>query len=176
MDKEVTGRLSRGAEVTFTTATEDGGFCHIEGEGQSGYVACKYLSAERVARPRAGQDGVDGAQRWVSGNSITVREAPRPDAAVVGRLKLNAIVKLLREAAGGGYCEVQPAGGPGGYTACRYLALTPVVLARVQGLGNGDQKLSPDYDPERVFWLRPGWNALEQYVEYIKGRHRSLSS
>jgi hypothetical protein len=173
--KTATGSLSRGDQVILTTPTEDDGFCFIENAVASGYVACKYLSAERVARPRAGQGGVDGAQRWVSGNSITLREAPRLDAAVVGRLMLNATVKLLREAAGSGYCEVQASSGPSGYTACRYLVLTPVILARVQGLGNGDQKLSPDYDPERVFWLKPGWHALEQYAEYILQRHPGIA-
>lgn len=74
MDKKVTGRLSRGAEVILKTTTEYDGFCFIEGEGQYGYVGCKYLSTEHVARPRAGEGRVDATQRWVSGNLVTVRE------------------------------------------------------------------------------------------------------
>ncbi|OHC66254.1 MAG: hypothetical protein A3H93_04265 [Rhodocyclales bacterium RIFCSPLOWO2_02_FULL_63_24] len=169
----VIGTLSRGAELILKAATFND-FCLIEGEGQYGYVACMYLSAERIARPRAGENGIDAAQRWVSGNGVTLRDASRRDANVVGRLSLNAIVKLVREEAGSGYCEVQPASGSSGYTACRYLALTPVVLARVRGYRRADEALSPDYDPERAFWLEPSWNALEQYVEYLKQRHPDI--
>lgn len=172
-DQKVIGTLSRGAEVILKGATVED-FCLIEGEGQYGYVACKYLSAERVARPRAGEDGVDAAQRWVSGNGVTLREAPRQDAAVVSRLALNTIVKLLREETGSGYCEVQPASGPSGYTACRYLAPTPAVLAHIRGYRSAEEPPSPDYDPERAFWLEPSWNALEQYAEYLKQRHPDI--
>lgn len=167
------GTLTRGAELILKAATVDD-FCLIEGEGQYGYVACKYLSAERIARPKAGADGVDAAQRWASGNGVMLREAPSPNAAVVGRLSLNAIVKLLREDAGNGYCEVQPANSPSGYTACHYLALTPVVLAHIQGYRRADEAAPPDYDPERAFWLLPSWNALEQYAEYLKQRHPDI--
>lgn len=169
----VTGTLSRGAELILKGATVDD-FCLIEGEGQYGYVACRYLSAERVVRPKAGENGVDAAQRWISGNGVTLREGPRPNAAVVGRLSLNATVKLLREEGGSGYCEVQPADGPRGYTACRYLALTPVVLANILGYRRADEAPSADYDPERAFWLEPSWNALEQYAEYLKHRHPEI--
>src|SRR5512140_1621874 len=150
-------------------------FCLIEGEGQYGYVACQYLSVERIARPRAGENGVDPAQRWVSGNAVTIREEPRPDATVVGRLALNDIVKLLREVSGTGYCEVQPATGPSGHTACRYLAPTPVVLAHIRGYRSADEAPPSDYDPERAFWLEPSWNALEQYAEYLKNQHPNIS-
>ena len=169
----VVGTLSRGAELILKAATVDD-FCLIEGEGQYGYVACRYLCAERIVRPKAGEHGVDAAQRWVSGNGVTLREEPRPNATVVGRLSLNAIVKLLREDAGSGYCEVQPGDGPSGYTACRYLALTPVVLANIRGYRRADEAPSADYDPERAFWLEPSWGALEQYAEYLKQRHPEI--
>lgn len=172
-ENKVIGTLPHGAELILKSTTEVDGFCLVEGEGQYGYVACKYLSAERVPRSRAGENGVDPQQRWVSGNAVTLREAPRLDAAVAGRLGLNAIVKLLREAESG-YCEVQPASGPTGYTACRYLAPTPVVLARVRGYRSADEAPSPDYDPERAFWLAPGWDSLEQYAEYLKQRHPKI--
>lgn len=172
-EHKVIGTLSRGAELILK-APPFGDFCLIEGEGQYGYVACAHLSSERIARPRAGENGIDVAQRWVGGNGVTLREAPRRDANIVGRLSLNAIVKLVREEAGSGYCEVQPASGSSGYTACRYLALTPVVLAHVRGYRTADEALSPDYDPERAFWVKPSWNALEQYVEYLKQRHPDI--
>lgn len=170
---QVIGTLSRGAELILKAATV-GDFCLIEGEGQYGYVACIYLSAERIVRPKSGENGVDAAQRWVSGNGVTLREGPRLNAAVVGRLSLNALVKLLREEAGSGYCEVQPANRPSGYIACRYLALTPVVLARIRGYRRADEVSSPDYDPERAFWLEPSWEALEQYAEHLKRSHPEI--
>ena len=173
-EHKVIGTLPRGAELILKTTTEVDGFCLIEGEGQYGYVACKYLSAERIARPRAGEGGVDAAQRWVSGNGVTLREAPRPDAAAVGRLALNAVVKLSHGETGSGYCEVQSANGPSGFIACRYLARTPVVLAHVRGYRRAGEAPSPEYDPERAFWLEPSWMALEQYVEYLKQRRPDI--
>ena len=170
---KVVGQLPRGAELILKGEIVDD-FCLIEGEGQYGYVVCKYLSAELVARAKAGENGVDAAQRWVSGNGVTLREGPRQDAKVVARLSLNAIVKLLREDTEGGYCEVQSAIGPSGYTACCYLAPTPVVLAHLRGERRFDEAPSPDYDQERVFWLEPNWNALEQYAEYLKQRNPGI--
>lgn len=171
---EVTGILQRGAEVVVLNAPENDGYCQIEGEGQYGYVACQYLSNERVLPPRAGVDGVDAAQRWISASAVVLRMAPRSDATAVGRLPLNAIVKLLREEPGSGYCEVQPASLPSGYTACRYLAPTPVVLAHLRGYYGPDNPPPPDFDPERAFWLEPGWSALERYAEHLKQRYRHL--
>jgi Bacterial SH3 domain len=170
LEQRAVGRLSRGAELILKSATEVDGFCLIEGDGQYGYVACKYLSAARIARTRAGEDGVSPEQRWVSGSALTLREAARPDAAVVTRLALNAIVKLLGAHADGGYCEVQTVGGQRGYTACRYLAVAPVVLAHIRDERRASGVASPDYDPERAFWLEPSWSALEQYAGHLKQR------
>ncbi len=154
---QVTGKLSRGAEVILKTTVETNGYCLVEGDGQYGLVACKYLSAERIVRPKAGADGIDAAQRWVNGSGVTLREAPRPDSSVVGRLSLNSTVKLLREKAGSAYCEIQPASGARGYTACRYLALAPVVMNTLRSS-----------DPERAFWLDPNWWSLEAYAQSLK--------
>lgn len=100
-----------------------------------------------------------------------MREAPLADAPILARLALNTTVRLLHEEMGGGYCEVQPASGPRGFTACRYLAASPLVLARVsQSVLVGD-KPNPDYDPERAFWIQPGWNALERYADFLKQRN-----
>ena len=66
-DYRIAGTLSRGAELILKAPPDAGDFCLIEGEGYYGYVACQFLSAEKVARPRAGENGVDAAQRWVSG-------------------------------------------------------------------------------------------------------------
>ncbi len=174
LDGKVIGTLPRGAELILKTTQEIAGFCLIEGEGQFGYVACRYLSADRVARAKAGEAGVAAEQRWVSGNGVTLREAPRMDAAVVGRMSLNTIVKLVRAEASGGYCEIQPANGPSGYTACRYLAQTPVVLDAIRSGPYGDQPGSAGYDPQRAFDLQPGWNVLEGYANFLRSRHPEL--
>ncbi len=169
VEHRVSGTLLRGAELILKGAAIDD-FCLIEGDGHYGYVGCKYLSAERVPRAKAGADGVDAAQRWVSGNGVTLRDGPRPDAAVVGRLSLNAVVKLLGNPSENGYCEVQATNGPAGYTACRYLAITPVVLVRLRG-DTGDVQSSAEYNPERIFWLEPSWTALEQYAQHLQQRN-----
>jgi len=174
LDHSPIGALSRGATVTLMTTKEEDGFCVISGEGQHGFVACKYLSADHVARPKAGADGIDEAQRWVSGNGVTLREAPHRDAPIIGRMELNTVVKLLRQDSGSGYCEVQAVNGQTGFTACRYLALTPAVLAHIRGYGGSDQPPPADYDPERAFWLEPSWEAMMQYAEYLKRRYPDI--
>lgn len=173
-EHKAVGALQRGAELILKDVNEHGGYCLIEGEGQYGYVACRYLSSAQVARARAGEGGVDPATRWVSGSAVNMREAPLADAPVLARLVLNSTVRLLHEEVGGGYCEVQPASGPRGFTACRYLAASPLVLARVsQSVLTGD-KPNPDYDPERAFWIQPGWSALERYADFLKQRNPGI--
>ncbi len=164
---KVFGSLPRGAELILKSPEQTDGFCLIEGEGHYGYMACKYLSAERIARARAGEGGVPEDQRWVSGNGVTLREAPHKDASVVSRMPLNLVVKLLDQNAGGGYCKILPSNGLVGFTACSYLVTTPVVLAKVMGYGTN----SAGYDPERAFALQPSWQALENYADVLKQRN-----
>lgn len=175
-DKKVVGVLRRGSTLILKDAIEHGGFCLIEGEGQYGYVACKYLSAQYVPRAKAGEAGVDAAQRWVGGTALTLREAAQPDARVIKSLALNSVVKLVHEEAGKPYCEVQLADGTRGYTACRYLVSTPVVVAQVQGVYYGDGPRPANYDPVKAFWLDPGWPALEAYATYLKERRPELGA
>lgn len=160
------GMLPRGAEVILKAPGQDD-VCLIEGEGRYGYIACKYLSAQPVARARAGAGGIPADQRWVTGNGLTLREAARGDAPVLARLSLNSVVRLVREVPGGAYCEVQPANGAPGFTACRYLAPAPVVLARLRGIGHDGQADEAGYDPHRLFELHPGWPALLEYAESL---------
>jgi SH3-like domain-containing protein len=174
LDGRVIGTLSRGAELVLKSATEAGGFCQIEGEGQYGYVACKYLSAQRISRRKAGEDGIDAAQRWVSGSGVTLREAPTREANIIARLGVSSIVKFLREEPKSGYCEVQTSSGSIGFTACRYLADTPLVLANINGTGMVQDTQSPGYDPERLFRLDPSWAALYQYAMHLKKRHPDI--
>jgi len=122
------------------------------------------LSTVRINTPRAGEDGIDAAQRWVGGNAVIVRDKPSPSAAVVSRMALNTSVKLLGQDTGSGYCEIRLLSGQGGFTACRYLELAPVALARIV------MEDSPDYDPERAFWLNPSWFGLERYARYLEQR------
>ncbi|MFL6660403.1 MAG: SH3 domain-containing protein [Massilia sp.] len=175
-DYRINGLLPRGAQLVLKATAPTDGYCFIEGEGQYGYVACNFLSATPVARPRAGVAGVDPAQRWVSGNSVTLRDAARPDAVVLQRLSLNTIVKLMRDDAGGGYCQVQPATGEAGFTACRYLAPEPTILANVMGLQGADQPAPPGFSPERAFWLQPSWSRLESYADFLVKTHPGLGS
>ncbi|MDQ1814073.1 hypothetical protein RBA41_12225 [Massilia sp. CCM 9210] len=173
-DGKVRAILLRGTEMRLDGSAQTNGFCPASGAGNAGYVACEFLSAKPVARSQAGVDGVDAAQRWVSGSALTLRAAPLPTSAAVTRLPLNTVVTLVGEDRASGYCEVRSAAAAG-YTACRYLTRTPVILASVQGhrIYTTDP-LPADYDPERVFWLQPSWSALEQYADYLKKRFPKL--
>ncbi|MFB9244535.1 hypothetical protein IV454_01340 [Massilia antarctica] len=174
-DGKVRTILLRGTEMSLDGIAPVNGFCAASGVGTAGYVACEFLSAKPVARSLAGVDGVDAARRWVSGSALTLHAAPLPTSAAVTRLPLNTVVTLVREDGASGYCEVRSVAGAAGYTACRYLARTPVILANVQGQRLYDtDPLPADYDPERVFWLQPSWSALEQYADYLKKRYPTL--
>jgi hypothetical protein len=167
LDQPVKGVLQRGAQVILKSPDAVDGFCLIEGDGQYGHVACQYLSAEPVPRPRAGQGGLPADRRWVTGTAVNLRAAPTRDAAVVSRLAIHRTVKLLKDDAGAGYCEVQPldragqADGAAGYTACQYLGLEPLPGAQTSGA---------DSDPVRAFWRSPGWWPLEAHAQELAKR------
>lgn len=167
-DYKIVGTLPRGAQLILKDKIEHDNFCLIEGDGQYGYVACHFLSAEFVARVRAGENGIAPNQRWAGGNPLTVRDAANQHANVIGRLHLNSVVTLIQEDHKSGYCEIQTTNIPSGFAACRYLVSTPVVLAHVRGQISADLPAPPDYNPERAFWLTPGWWPLEAYVNSIK--------
>lgn len=173
---KVVGILSRGAKLTLKSSSEHEGYCHIAGEGHYGYVACRYLSAMHVSRPKAGEGDIDAAQRWIGGNAVSMREMPNPEAVITGRMALNTVVKLLSNEEGGDYCKIQLSSGQTGFTACRYLTVTPVILAHIRGYRNAGEATVPDYDPERAFWIEPGWSALELYVEHLKQLHPGISA
>jgi hypothetical protein len=157
----ISGTLPRGAQVELHSMAD--GFCDIDGEGQFGHVACQFLSETRIARPRAGMDGIDPAQRWVTGANVTLRQGPHPEAAVVQRLALNSVAKLLKEVPDSAYCEVRLANGAAGFTACRYLGQAPLNLALFRTEVDGAVS-DPAYTPERAFWLQPSWHALMRYA------------
>ena len=170
-ENKVSGNLRRGDQLILKHEGVDDGYCLIEGEGQYGYVVCRDLSTEKVARERAGEAGIDPATRWVSGSALNMREAPRGDSKVLLRLPLNATVTFLREDAGSGYCEIRMADGAVGFTACRYLDTTPFVMSRIANDKRPDGTPNPDYNPERVFWINPSWAALEEYALWLKTKH-----
>lgn len=170
--------LPRGTEL-LVTEERDNGFCEVMGKEhyrQGYYVACKYLSSERIPETRAGVNNIDAAQRWVSGNSVTVREAPQIDAKIINRLSLNNIVKIHGVQNESGYCKIEMADGTQGFTACRYLVTAPVVLPIVYSyIGLYDGSTMPDdYDPERLFWLNPSWFALLAYADYLSKRYPEI--
>lgn len=168
---KITGTLLRGAKLILKTEQQQDGYCFIEGEGHYGYVACQYLSKMPVARAKAGHDGVDIAQRWVSGNAVVIRSNPHRDAPILTRLGLNAIVKLQSQASSNNYCSIQFADEKIGFITCSYLVDTPVIVVDIRGLVSSDEPLSANYDPVRAFWLEPSWSALEAYAEMLRSRY-----
>ncbi|MCK6405684.1 MAG: SH3 domain-containing protein [Rhodocyclaceae bacterium] len=109
-------------------------------------------------------------RRWVAGSPLALRSAPAADAAVIRRLALNTEVELLALAEGGEYCAVAVPGvaDGSGYVACRYLAGEPVSRKRIASPVAADGTPNPDYDPQRAFWLAPGYEALKAYGEYLE--------
>ena len=103
----------------------------------------------------------------MSGAGVILRAEPTIASAIVARLALNARVELLSPVADSPYCEVAT-GVPGaasarGYTACRYLATTPLAVDKIVTPLLPDGQPNPSYDPVRAFWLAPSWARLEAY-------------
>lgn len=118
-------------------------------------------------------DAASGSdRRWVVGARVNLRAQPAPDAEVLTRLALNSEVELLATAPAGGYCEVVlRSGGPveaRGFTACRYLGTAPVAVDRIARPYLDDGKANPDYNPRQAFWLKPGYEALRAYGDYLE--------
>jgi hypothetical protein len=85
--------------------------------------------------------------RWITGEEVNMRTAPVRDAQVLKRLRVNSMVRLLKDSAGAGFCEVQPldsrsrADGPSGFTACQYLGIEPLCVAI--SCGQDDCQVTP---------------------------------
>lgn len=166
----VVGRLEQGRRVTLQALPADGAqWCHVEVGGDGGYVACRYLSDQPVAPPRAGEGGVPAEQRWVGGSNLLLRAEPRVDAAVLGRLSLNTVLRQLGEDGGSGYCAVQRVGGDAqkGFTACRYLLRSPLAWAQLSEPRQGSVD-NPDFDPARAFWIAPSWELMAHYARRVE--------
>jgi hypothetical protein len=168
----IVGRLQQGSRVRLVTPAVGGGdWCMVETAQGLSFAACRYLSEQPVALPRAGEGDVPADRRWVGGSNLLLRAEPRPDAAVLGRLALNTPLRQTGDDTGNGYCAVQRIDGDAakGYTACRYLQPSPLVLDRLSspdldGVGN------PDFDPARAFWIAPSWELMAHYASRLRGR------
>jgi len=123
-------------------------------------------------------------RRWVAASSLALRSVAASDGTVIRHLAFNSEVDLRAVAADGAYCEIAVRGagsgaaaGTGandgaressGYVACRYLAREPVSRKRIASPVASDGTPNPDYDPQRAFWLAPGYAALKAYGEHLE--------
>lgn len=170
----IVGSLQQGSRVRLVTPNVGGGdWCMVEVSSGLVFAACRYLSEQPVAPPRAGEGGVPADQRWVGGSNLLLRAEPRPDAAVLARLALNTPLRQTGEDAGNGYCAVQLE-GQAGYTACRYLQRTPVELDRLTQPQRPDGSDNPDHDPARAFWIAPSWDQMAYYARRVARQRQAL--
>lgn len=178
----VRARLQQGSQVLLL-GPDGGEYCAVHaGDWLQGHVACRYLSATPVPPRRAGEDGVPVDMRWTQARGLVLRATPSPQGELLSRLPLNAELRLLARGGEGehAYCEViwtlSAAPPLQGYTACRYLADTPLDeqrLATARTLGNG---LNPDFDPRKAFDLRPGWDSYGRYLQALQSLCDGASS
>ena len=170
--------LPLGTPVRWVGTSDGSTFCEVDAAGAHGFVACRFLSASAPTASGVGaKDGATGA-RWVTGAGVVLRAEPTIASAIVTRLALNARVELLAPAGDSPYCEVAVgvagAASARGYTACRYLATTPLAIAKIVEPLLPDGQPNPGYDPVRAFWLAPSWARLEAYAlqlgESLKSR------
>ena len=175
----VVGRLQQGSRVRLVTPNVGGGeWCMVEVPAGLAFAACRYLSDQPVALPRAGEGDVPADRRWVGGSNLLLRAEPRPDAAVLGRLALNTPLRQTGEDAGNGYCAVQRVDGDAqaGFTACRYLQRTPLALDKLSMPRHEDGRDNPDFDPARAFWIEPNWELMAHYARRVEQRRAEQGS
>ena len=159
--------LPLGTSVRWIATSEGSAFCEVDVAGMRGFIACRFLSASAPTVPGAGANAGATGARWVAGAGVILRAEPSNASAIVARLALNARVELLSPVADSPFCEVAT-GVPGaasarGYTACRYLATTPLAVDKIVTPLLPDGQPNPSYDPVRAFWLAPSWARLEAY-------------
>ncbi|MGM9485281.1 SH3 domain-containing protein [Roseateles sp. NT4] len=172
----ILARLQQGSRVRLVTPNVGGGdWCMVEAGTQLAFVACRYLSEQPVALPRAGEGGVPADRRWVAGSNLLMRAEPRPDAAVLSRLSLNTMLRLTGDEAGSnGYCAVQRVDGDvqSGYTACRYLQRSPLEMDKLTEPWK-DGRNNPDFDPARAFWIAPSWELMSHYASHVERQRQA---
>jgi hypothetical protein len=172
--------LMRGHRVVLSQLPSPGAeWCPVQAPasfGVTAYVACRYLSEQPVAHLRAGEDGVPADRRWVTGSQLRLRAEPRADAAVLASLALNTALRLKEAAPQQGYCAVETTEGPtlAGYTACRYLGVSPLdlgALATPQRLDGSD---NPDFDAVRAFAIAPSWELMAHHARRVQQARQAL--
>lgn len=171
--------LPLGTSVRWVGTTESASFCEVDVGGARGFVACRFLSASAPSAPNVGATAGATGARWVTGAGVILRAGPSITSAIVARLGLNTRVELLAPAdESSPYCEIA-VGVPGaasarGFTACRYLATTPVAIDKIVAPLLPHGRPNPSFDPVRAFWLAPSWARLEAYgvqlAESLKAR------
>lgn len=167
-----TARLQQGTQVVLKQRLPKASFCLIESLLHYGYVACESLSIESVPLARAGEAGVPGDTRWVTGSTVLLRNEPRTLGQIVGRIGFNRPVRLLAADEPQDYCEIDSKDAGRGFVACRYLALSPVDESKLLSKYDWSGELNPDYDPQRAFWIAPGWERMENYAQVLAERHQ----
>lgn len=81
----------------------------------------------------------DPLWRWVQASPLLLREAPKPDGHVTGRLQQGTRVTLTSQDESSGYCGVWTDSHWQGFVACRHLSATPVAPKRA-----GEGGVPPD--------------------------------
>jgi len=81
----------------------------------------------------------DPSWRWVQASPLLLREAPKPDGHVTGRLQQGTRVTLTSQDAASGYCGIWTESQWSGFVACRHLSATPVAPKRA-----GEDGVPPD--------------------------------
>jgi hypothetical protein len=171
----VLSRLAFSTQVRFIAQTENTEFCEIETEAHRGYMACRFLSTVAPPAPVSLAGAAGAGQRWVTGSGVNLRSLPSLQAAVIEKLGLNTMVRDVEVMPGSVFCRVRTETS-NGYTACQYLALTPMVLERVSEphLFQGGRNVS--YDPVRSFWLAPSWSTFTAYGRWLKDESQQNTS
>lgn len=173
----IVGRLHEGSRVRLFAHVAGGEWCEVEAGSRMAFVACRYLSEQPVALPRAGEGGVPADRRWVGGSHLLLRAEPRRDSAVLGRLGLNTVLTLTGDEAGSnGYCAVQRVDGEpqAGYTACRYLQRSPLQVDKLTEPHLADGKHNPDFDLVRAFAVQPSWELMAHYARFVEQQRMAL--
>lgn len=111
--------------------------------------------------------------RWVIGSGVNLRTEANLNAPVLTRMVLNTRVNLIAAIPNGKYCEVElvTEGQPAqrGFTACEFLGASAIKPREVANQYLADGKTpNLNYNPERAFWLKPSYEALAEYGQYLE--------
>lgn len=94
---------------------------------------------------------VVGADAWVHGSFVNLRQAARNDAAIVDQWPTNTRAKLLDRK--GDWCEVENTQQRRGFMQCRFLGAIALTLVDLKDVPASEA-------PRRAFWIEPSWESL----------------